>query len=309
LSILVTGGAGFIGCNLVRELLRMGQIVVIIDNFSTGSMANIQGVADSRFLRVINGDIRDSKIVNDAMKGVNAVVHLAALVDVAESMRKPLFTNDVNVRGTVNVLDSCCRNDVKRFVFASSAAVYGDGNPLPLREDYEPRPLSPYAESKVAAEHQCEKFSESSGMICAVLRFFNVYGPGQRENSYAGVITKFIKSGLRGERLTIYGDGTQTRDFIYVEDVVKAIVKSLALSPRRNEIFNVCTGSGVSVNDVAEIACRVFGKYLEVHYVAPRAGDIMHSYGDPEKAEKVLGFKAEVFFEDGFKQLINSTIL
>jgi len=309
LSILVTGGAGFIGSHLVSELVRTGRHVVVLDDFTSGRMENLQELVGSQVLRVVNGDIRDKKTLNDAMAGVNEVVHLAAFVDAAESVKKPLFTNDINVSGTVNVLESCSQNGIERFVFASSAAVYGDGNPLPLREEYELRPLSPYAASKVSAEYYCRMFSECYDMNSVVLRFFNVFGPGQGKNSYAGVITKFMQSGFRAENLTIYGDGTQTRDFINVEDVVKAIVNSLSFHLLKTEVFNVCTGSFVSINKLASMMCRVLGKDLKVQHVASRAGDILHSYGDPEKAKRVLRFKADIPFEEGLRQLIKGSTL
>jgi len=293
----------------VRELVRTGRSVVVFDDFTSGRMENLQGLAESQCLRVINGDIRDKKVVSDAISDVDEVVHLAAFVDVAESVKRPFLANDINVSGTANVLEGCLQNGVEKFVFASSAAVYGDGNPLPLREDCELRPLSPYAASKVSAEYHCKTFSERYDMGSVILRFFNVYGPGQGKNSYAGVITKFLQNALHDQNLIIYGDGTQTRDFINVEDVVKAIVKSISFDSCKTEVFNVCTGSFISVNNLASLMCKVFGKDLKVQHVASRAGDILNSYGDPEKAERLLGFKAHVPFEDGLRKLIESSDL
>src|SRR5271157_1056482 len=230
---------------------------MVLDDFTSGRKENLQGLVGSQVLRVINGDIREKKVVSDALEGVDEVVHLAAFVGVAESVKRPFFTNDINLNGTVNILENCLQKGVKKLVFASSAAVYGDGNPLPLREDCELRPLLPYAASKVSAEYYCKTFNECYDMSSVVLRFFNVYGPNQGKNSYAGVITKFIQSALHDGDLTINGDGTQTRDFISVEDVVEAIVKSLSFDSDKTEVFNVCTGSFVSVNNLASLICRI----------------------------------------------------
>ncbi len=302
--VLVTGGAGFIGSHLVRELIGRGCSVVVLDDFSSGKMENLGGLVGSDGLTVVRGDVRDRKIVDEVLGGVDAVVHLAGFVDPAESVRRPLFTHDVNVSGTLNVLDACVQNGVGRFVFASSAAVYGDGNPLPLREECDLRPVSPYAASKVSAEFYCKMFGDCYGLNCVVLRFFNVYGLGQGTNSYAGVITKFLSSGLRGESLTVYGDGTQTRDFVNVKDVVGAVVKALSFKSSKTEVFNVCSGTPISINALARYVCKVLGKDLEIVHVAAREGDVLHSYGDPTKAQKLLGFNVRVDFEDGLDRFL-----
>ena len=221
-------------------------------------------------------------------------------------MDRPLFTNDVNVNGTLNVLDACVQKGVGRVVFASSAAVYGDGDPLPLREEYDLKPVSPYAASKVSGEYYCKMFCDCYGLSSVILRFFNVYGPGQGANAYAGVITRFVRNGLRSDPLTIFGDGSQTRDFVNMEDVVEAIVRAVGFKSSKSEVFNVSTGKPMSINDLARCVCRVLRNDLEVQYVEPRAGDIMHSYGDPAKTQKVLGFKAHVDFEEGLKRFVGS---
>lgn len=306
LDVLVTGGAGFIGSHLVRSLVGKGCSVVVLDDFSSGKMENLDGLSDSDGLRVMKGDIRDRKVVEGVLDGVDAVVHLAAFVDSVGSVERPLETNDINVNGTLNVLDACVKKGVRRFVFASSAGVYGDGNPLPLREEYDLRPVSPYAASKVSGEYYCKMFCVCYGIGTVVLRFFNVYGSGQGANQYAGVITKFVSSGLRGEPLTIYGDGTQTRDFINVADVVGAIGKALEFKSSGTKVFNVCTGKCVSINDLASYVCKVMGKDLKVLHVGPRVGDISHSYGYTGKAQNVLGFEARVGFEEGLARYVQS---
>ena len=191
------------------------------------------------------------------------------------------------------------KKHLEKFVFASSAAVYGDGDPLPLREDYSLKPVSPYGASKVSGEYYSETFSECYGLDCVVLRPFNVYGPGQGNSQYAGVITKFVEAALRGEALTVYGDGCQTRDFIYVDDVVKAFVKALEHETSKTEVFNVCTGEPVSINSLAKLVCEVTEKDLNITHVASHGGDILRSCGDPEKAKRVLGFEPGFSLERG----------
>ena len=306
MRVLVTGGAGFIGSHLVRSLVGNGWNVVVLDDFSSGKKENLDWFKGSDRLRVVKGDVRDRKVVDTVVEGVDSVVHLAAFVDASGSVAKPLETNDINVNGTLNVLDACVKKGVGRFVFSSSAGVYGDGNPLPLREEYDLRPLSPYAASKVSGEYYCRMFCECYGINSVILRFFNVYGPGQGLNQYAGVITKFADSGLRGEPLAVYGDGSQTRDFVNVADVVEALELSLELKSSKAEIFNVCSGKTMCINDLARCVCGVLEKDLEILHVEPRPGDVLHSYGDPGKARKMLGFEAKVAFEDGLRRYVES---
>ena len=302
----MTGGAGFIGSHLVRGLAGKGWSVVVLDDFSSGRMENLEGLVGSESLRVVKGDVRDRKAVDEVLAGVDAVVHLAGFVDPAESVRRPLFTHDVNVNGTLNVLDACVQSGVGQFVFASSAAVYGDSNPLPLLEECDLRPLSPYAASKVSGEYYCRMFGDCYGLSSVILRFFNIYGPGQGFNAYAGVITRFIRCGLRGEPLTVYGDGSQTRDFVNVNDVVEAVEKALSFKSSGSEVFNVCTGEPTSINDLTGVVCKVLGKDLEVKHVEPRVGDVWHSYGDPAKSRRVLEFETGVVFEDGLRRFAES---
>lgn len=306
LRVLVTGGAGFIGSHLVRQLVGRKWSVVVLDNFYSGNLRNLRGLTESDKLRIVKGDVRSEKVIGEASKGVDAVVHLAALIDPAESLHKPVEYNEVNATGTLNVLFACVKRGVRKFVLASSAAVYGDGNPLPLREDYELRPLSPYAASKVSAEYYCRTFHECYDISPVVLRFFNVYGPGQGTNQYAGVITKFVNAGMRGEPLTIFGDGEQTRDFVNVQDVAVAILMALEQKNVGGSVFNVCTGKSLSIDELALMVREVLGKDLKISHVAPREGDILHSYGDPGAAEKVLGFKARVGFKEGLMRFVES---
>jgi UDP-glucose-4-epimerase GalE len=302
--VVVTGGAGFIGSRLVRELLGRGYSVVVLDNFCSGSWENLRELHGGDGFEVVEGDVRDRSVVRKVMKGAGGVVHLAALIDVEASVKDPFETHEVNVNGTLNVLHEAVKAGVKRFIFASSTAVYGDANPLPLKEDYPPRPISPYAASKAAAECYCLAFNKCYGLETVILRYFNVYGPGQRNSAYSGVITRFLENAFKGEPLTVYGDGCQTRDFIYVDDVVEATILALEGEGLESKTFNVCTGNPTSVNELIEVIRTIAGKDLKVVYDNPRIGDIRNNYGDPSKAEKILGFKAKKSLRKGLEQII-----
>jgi UDP-glucose 4-epimerase len=304
--VVVTGGAGFIGSRLVRELLGRGYYVVVLDNFCSGSWENLRGLRGKGGLEVVDGDVRDGRVVRKVMKGVDGVVHLAALIDVEASVSDPFETHGVNVNGTLNVLHAAVKAGVGRFVFASSTAVYGDVNPLPLREDYPPRLISPYAASKAAAEGYCRAFNRCYGLGTVVLRYFNVYGTGQRNSAYSGVITRFLENAFRGEPLVVYGDGGQTRDFIYVDDVIEATVLALEGDGVEGETFNICTGKPTSVNELVRIVKEIVKRDLKVIYEKPRKGDIRNNYGDPLKAERILGFKAKTSLKKGLMKLIKS---
>ena len=305
-KVLVTGGAGFIGSHLVDKLISRGYVVVVFDNFHLGEMESFREILGRSSFEVIEGDIRDRKAVREAMDGVDAVVHLAALIDVEESVNNPLETHDVNVNGTLNVLNEAVRSSVQKFLFASSTAVYGEGNPLPLEEEHSLNPISPYAASKVSAEYYCKAFNSCYGLGTVILRYFNVYGPGQKHGAYSGVITRFLQSALKNEPLIVYGDGNQTRDFIHVDDVVEATLLALENANSNGETFNVCSGMPTSVNELAETVKKVIGKDLKVNYDKPRKGDIKNNYGDPSKAEKILGFKAETSLREGLERLRDS---
>jgi dTDP-glucose 4,6-dehydratase len=302
--VLVTGGAGFIGSHLVKALVNKCAVIVL-DNLCSGSLENLHRVVEGGGIKFVRGDVRDKKAVRDAMNGVDAVVHLAALINVEASVKNPFETHDVNVNGTLNVLKEAVRAGVKRFVFASSAAVYGDANPLPLKEEYPPHPISPYAASKAAAEGYCLTFNRCYGLETVILRYFNVYGPGQGNSAYSGVITKFLRNALKGEPLIVYGDGEQTRDFIYVDDVAKATVLALENENAAGETFNVSSGKPTTINELVEIVKEFARCDLKVIYKEPRKGDVRHNYGDPAKAEKILGFKAMIGLRKGLEQLAN----
>jgi len=304
--ILVTGGAGFIGSHLVDVLMAEGLEVTVLDNFRSGKLENVKHHLESENFKLVAGDVRDKSIVREVLGKVDAVVHLAALISVKESVENPLETHDINLTGTLNLLEEAVRNHVKRFVYASSMAVYGEGNPLPLREDHPLKPMSPYAASKASAECYCTAFHESYGLGTMIMRYSNVYGPRQISNPYSGVIPKFVRCCLDNKPLTIYGDGNQTRDFIYVDDVVGATILGLA-SDVAGEVFNVCTGEPKKITDLAKSVKDILRKgELRIIYDKPREGDIRNSYADPTKAEEILGFRSKITLDEGIEKLVRS---
>lgn len=305
--ILVTGGAGFIGSTLTKKLLERGHSVVVLDNFYAGRIENFGEVKNHRDLQIVKGDVRDRRVLSKIVKDVDGVVHLAGLVDPVESIKNPSETHDVNVTGTLNMLESSVQNGVKRFVFASSAAVYGDGNPLPLKEEYSLRPMTPYAASKISGEYYSKLFFTCYGLETVSLRFFNVFGPGQGANHYAGVMTRFMQFASRGEPLRVFGDGNQTRDFVNVKDVADGIALALSNGAVKGEVFNICSGIGTEINTLIAIMKEVLGRNLPTAYESEREGEIRHSRGDPTKAEKILGFKPQIGFKEGWTDLIKKS--
>jgi len=298
-DVLVTGGAGFIGGHLVRALVKAGYSVRVLDNLSTGSLDNIGDLISS--VEFVKGDVRDFNVVKEAARGVDAVVHLAALVDVAESFEKPDLYFEVNVKGTYNVVRAC--RGVRVLVYASSYAVYGEPSRVPTPEDHPTSPNSPYALSKVYGEALVEALAEKRGYRPVVLRFFNVYGPGQ-SRAYAGVVLEFVKRVSRGEPPVIYGDGSQTRDFIHVRDAVKAVLKALVNEGAKG-VFNVGSGVSVSINELAKLVLKLAGREdLKPVYAPPRPGDVKRSQADISRARRVLGFEPRVKLEDGIRELL-----
>ncbi len=303
-NILVTGGAGFIGSHLVPLLLRKGYSVTVLDNLSSGKIENLNKARDNSHFTLIRGDIRDENDLHYAFRDVDVIVHLAALIDISTSVANPTQTNDVNVTGTLRVLQESTKTKMRRLIFASSTAIYGDAKTLPVREDTVPNPISPYAASKAAAENYLTSFHECYGLETVALRFFNVYGPQNGNNPYSGVITKFLWRAANNEALTVDGDGEQTRDFVYVDDVANALMLALEAENVAGEKFNICTGTPTSINQLAKTILEVTGKKLQIKYGSPRSGDIRHSYGDPGKASKKLKFTAKTPLKDGLTKLL-----
>ncbi|WP_297090210.1 SDR family oxidoreductase [Thermococcus sp.] len=294
--VVVTGGAGFIGSHIAWELVKDNE-VIIIDNLYTGKEENVPPGA-----KLVKADIRDYSAIAELIGHADYVFHEAAQVSVVESIRDPVFTEEVNVIGTINILRALLDGHGK-LIFASSAAVYGDNPNLPLKETERPKPLSPYGLTKVAAEEYLRVFHELYGLPVVALRYFNVFGPRQGFNQYAGVISIFINRALRNEPLVIYGDGKQTRDFIYVKDVVRANLL-VAESRRSNgRVFNVATGKQTSILELAVKIIEITGANTSIIFDKPRPGDIRHSLADIGEIRK-LGFEPEFSLEEGLKKTV-----
>jgi len=298
----VTGGAGFIGSHLVEKLVDEGFETRVLDNFSSGNIENLERVKND--IELVNGDVRDVDVVSKTVNGVNKVIHLAALIDVNESLRKPQLYHDVNSTGTLTILNSA-RLSAKKFIFTSSAAVYGNPVSLPVKENHQLNPLSPYAASKLSAEKYCQAYSESFESKTTIFRLFNVYGPRQSQSNYSAVATAFINKAKIGEPPIIFGDGEQTRDFIFVEDVVQLIIRSIQSDA--SGVFNVGTGSAISINQLAEIVQKTSnGGLLKPVYADPRPGEIIHSLADVSKMVETFKFSPEVSLEDGLRKIIDA---
>ena len=300
---LVTGGAGFIGSNIAEELVKRGHPVRIIDNFLTGKRENISSFLDK--IELVEGDIRDYDACCRALEGVDFVLHQAALSSVSRSIEDPLLTNDINIKGTLNVLLASREAKVKGFVFASSAAVYGDNPILPKKEGNVGNPLSPYALSKLVGEKYCWIFSQIFGLSTVCLRYFNIFGPRQDPSSqYASVIPNFISRMLKGESPTIFGDGEQSRDFVYVFNVVEANILASKAKGVSGEVFNIGCGEGTSVNSLASKLNEILKAEISPSYDEPRPGDIRHSFADISKAKKMLKYEPQVPFGKGLEETI-----
>jgi nucleoside-diphosphate-sugar epimerase len=304
MEYLVTGGAGFIGSNIVRSLVEKKKSVRVLDNLATGRIENIRDIMNS--LDFIGCDIRDGETVRKAVKGVKYVIHLAALPSVPRSVKDPETSNDVNLTGTLNMLLAARDEGVERFVFSSSSSVYGDTAELPKRENMAPAPLSPYGAQKLAGEYYCNIFCRLYGLKTFSLRYFNVFGPRQNPKSqYAAVIPLFIESIRTGKPPIIHGDGKQTRDFTFVDDVVAANLRCCAAPAKAaGEVYNIAGGNRVSINRLAETLAKIMKKDVKPVHDDERSGDIRDSQGDPSKARKALGWKTKVQFEAGLKKTV-----
>ena len=295
---LVTGGAGFIGSHIARRLLAKGDEVVILDDFSTGREENIRDLEGQ--VSVVRGDVRDEATVESCAERCDAVFHLAAFISVPASIEKPRLCEEINVSGTLNVLEAARKKGVARVVFSSSAAVYGDRPGLPKKESDEPDPLSPYAVSKLTGEYYMRMYARLHGLGTVALRYFNVFGPRQDPKSqYAPVIPCFASSIIRGRAPVIFGDGTQTRDFVYVDDVVQANLLAAATPGLKGDSMNIGLGQETSILDLALTLARVLGASLKPRHDAPRPGDIHRSVADISNARKLLGFSPGTSIPDG----------
>jgi len=297
---IVTGGAGFIGSHLAEGLVKNGWRVTVIDDLATGKLENIKHL--QKDIEFIQGSITDLSLLKKQCKNTDCVFHLAALSSVPRSITDPVASHEVNATGTLNVLLAAVQNNVKKLVFASSAAVYGDIPTLPVKEDMLPRPKSPYAVNKLTGEYYCAVFQNVSRLPAVCLRYFNVYGPRQDPTSeYAAVIPKFIQSALEGKPLVIYGDGEQTRDFAFAQDVVEANI----LAARRDVtgVFNISGGAGITINNLAGLIIKLTGGKSKIVYEKPRPGDIVHSLADITRAG-TFGYKPAYTMESGLAETI-----
>lgn len=305
MKFLVTGGAGFIGSNVVREILQRGHDVRVLDNFSSGKRENLTEF--EKDIELIEGDIRSYHIVQQAVKGVEVVLHQAALPSVPRSIKDPITTNEVNVSGTLNILEASVAANVRRVVYASSSSVYGDNPELPKHEGMLPNPLSPYAVSKLAGEKYCNVFSRIFGLETISLRYFNVFGPNQDPSSqYSAVIPKFINAIIRNERPVIFGDGEQSRDFTYVSNVVCGNLLASDSKCDSGIVMNCAYSHRVTLNELVKSINRNLGKDIEPMFEKPRAGDIKHSYADINLAKSKINFVPDVDFEKGLKMTIET---
>jgi nucleoside-diphosphate-sugar epimerase len=299
---LVTGGGGFIGHHLVRRLLADGHEVRVLDNFSTGRRERVEGLD----VGLVEGDLRSYERAHTAVRGIDVVFHLGALPSVPRSVQDPLTTGAVNVEGTLNILLAARDEDVLRVIFASSSSVYGASTSLPKAESDQPLPISPYGVSKLAAENYCRAFTTTYGLETVSLRLFNVFGGGQDLLSqYAAVVPRFIAAIGSGDRPVVYGDGTQTRDFTYVDDVLEAFVLAADTeNAAGGEVFNVATGAETSILDLIASLAELSGKMVDPQFESARPGEVQRSLGDARKAKRVLGWKPKWSLTSALRECI-----
>lgn len=297
---MVTGGAGFIGGHICEMLVEKGSEVVVYDNLSTGNLDNLSSIKDK--IEFINGDICDYNTLFKAMDGVDFVIHHAAEISVFKSLTDPVFAANVNVMGTVNVLQAAKENKVKRCTLASSSAIYGDTGTDAQREDFLPKPLSPYGASKICDEYYYSVFSQIYDMETVALRYFNVFGPRQNPKSqYAAVIPIFIDRITKGQEIYINGDGSQTRDFVFVKNVAEANYLACTVQNISGEVFNIASNNSITINNLAEKLIDISGKKVEIIHRDPVVGDIKYSVANIEKATTRLGYEPKISFDEGLK--------
>jgi nucleoside-diphosphate-sugar epimerase len=302
---LVTGGAGFIGSNIVNELLARNNKVRVLDNYSTGKRENLMAMQNNPNLEIIEGDLRSFHIVRDAVKGVNFVLHLGALPSVPRSIKDPITSNDVNILGTLNILEAAMEYKIQRVVYASSSSVYGNNESMLKTETLPVMPLSPYAISKYAAERYCQVYYQLYGLETVSLRYFNVFGPRQDASSqYSAVIPKFIELMRKGKRPVIYGDGLQSRDFTFVANVVEANLLACTSDNVAGEVFNIACKQSITLLDVVNSINEILGTQIQPEFVKEAPGDVKHSLADIDKAKANLHYTVKVQFKEGLEKLM-----
>tara|TARA_Y100000591_G_C21824037_1_gene695434 strand:- start:215 stop:1198 length:984 start_codon:yes stop_codon:yes gene_type:complete len=301
---VVTGGAGFIGSNLVKSLVNIGSRVTVVDNLSTGDFTNLSFL-DQEKVNFIEGDITNQELLNEAFQGAKYVFHFAALPSVHDSIINPVLTSEVNLIGTLKALEASRINNVKKFIFSSSCAVYGNSLPNPVVESMEPAPLSPYAIQKLVSEKYCSVYSQLYDLSTVCLRFFNVFGPNQSfsdSNQYSAVFPNFMSSCINNKDLIIYGDGSQTRDFIFVDDVVSAAISASIISKADDCVINIARGQGLSILELAETLITHFNNEISIDFEERRDGDILHSFADIGLSRELLGFEPKFRLKDSLKK-------
>ncbi len=304
---LVTGGAGFIGSNITEKLIKDGHYVRVLDNFSSGKMENLcfTKALTPQVFELIKGDIRDKSTCDQACRDVDYVLHQAALRSVPQSMKNPDSYNDVNIQGTLNMLQAASKNMIKRFVFASSSSIFGDASKFPEKEGDLPKLISPYALSKLAGEYYCKICAEFFKVDCACLRYFNVFGPRQAlDDEYAVVIPKFIHCILNDEEPPIFGTGKQSRDFTFIDSVVLANILAATTPGIKFEVFNVANGKDNTVLEIVTLLNKIIGKKIKPKLLPVRAGDVFKTLADTSKIKKMLGYKPAVDFEEGLRRTV-----
>lgn len=302
-KFLVTGGAGFIGSHIVEALLRQGHYVRVLDNFSSGKKENLSDALNK--IDLIKGDIRSPDACDKAARGIDFILHQAALRSVPKSLVNPTEYNEVNIQGTLNLLQAAVKNKIKVFVFASSSSVYGEVKVFPQKESFIPQPISPYALTKLTGEYYCRMFSQHYGLPTVSLRYFNVFGPRQAlDDEYAVVIPKFITCMLKNQLPPIYGTGRQSRDFTYIDNVAMANILASCQDKLRGEVFNVASGKDYSVLSLVKILNQLMAKKIKAKFLAKRPGDVFKTLADLSRSKKVLGFKPEIDFIQGLRQTI-----
>lgn len=303
MKILITGGAGFVGSHLCDKYVAQQQAVVCVDNFMSGNLLNVRHLLDCRNFKLIKGDIRDKALLRRTMVDVNAVFHLAAQVHVDRSYIEPELTWDINVRGTQNILEVAKETDVERVIFASSSEVYGSAIDGPISEDHPLQAPHPYGASKIAADRMCHTYTKTYGMDISICRFFNTFGPRQRDQGYGGVISIFARKALSGHPMVIYGTGYQTRDYIYIDDAIAAydlVLRKEGVA----EPINFGSGKEVSIKELANIIGKLSNRPYRIVHGPPRIGEVQRLIADPKRAKELLGWEALTDIEDDLGQFV-----